>query len=116
MKVYVLIPSYEPDEALLQLCEQLEEQGVKDVVIVDDGSGADYADIFEAVAKKHKYTVVRNAVNMGKGRALKNAFNYMLNLEEDIIGCVTCDSDGQHSVADIRKCMQMLKENPMRSF
>lgn len=112
MKVYIVIPAYEPDDALVQLCEQLKEQGLNDIIIVDDGSGNEYAHIFEHVSKKFDCLVLKHAVNLGKGRALKNAFNYMLNLDEDIIGCVTCDSDGQHSVADIKKCIDMLIMHP----
>jgi putative flippase GtrA len=45
---------------------------------------------------------------MGKGRALKTAFNYCLNEYEDLIGVITADSDGQHTSGDIRKCMDAL--------
>lgn len=112
MKVYIVIPAYEPDDALVQLCEHLKGQGLNDILIVDDGSGNGYTHIFEKVSKEFGCEVLKHAVNMGKGRALKNAFNYLLNLDEDIIGCVTCDSDGQHSVSDIKKCIDMLIKHP----
>ena len=43
--------------------------------------------------------VLQHAVNLGKGRALKNGFNEFLNLYQDnpdILGIITVDSDGQH--------------------
>lgn len=110
-RVPIIIPSYEPDQALLQLSADLYNQGLRDVVVVDDGSGPDYTAVFEAVEKEYGFTVLRHAVNLGKGRGLKTAFNYLLNRKEDILGCVTADSDGQHTPKDIQRCIQALEEH-----
>lgn len=47
--------------------------------------------------------IFRHAVNLGKGRALKNAFNYAFTEwgMEDCAGVITVDSDGQHTVEDV---------------
>lgn len=47
--------------------------------------------------------IYRHAVNLGKGRALKNAFNYAFTEwgMEDCAGVITVDSDGQHTVEDV---------------
>ncbi len=110
--VPVVIPAYEPDEKLIKLLEELKTEGVFPVVVVDDGSeGASYGHLFEA-AKELGAIVLKHAVNMGKGRALKSAFNFCLNEYEDVVGVVTADSDGQHTVSDIKKCIAGLLEDP----
>ncbi|MBQ6798316.1 MAG: bifunctional glycosyltransferase family 2/GtrA family protein [Oscillospiraceae bacterium] len=111
-RVPVVIPSYEPDAQLLQLCEALSAKGLTDVVIVDDGSGPDYASLFETAEHTYHFTVLRHAVNLGKGRGLKTAFNYLLNRGGDLLGCVTADSDGQHTPEDILRCIEALEQSP----
>ena len=108
----VIIPAYEPDEKLIKLMDDLFADGISPVVVVDDGSDIHrYGNIFEEV-KKRGAVVLRHAVNMGKGRALKSAFNYCLNEFDQLVGVVTADSDGQHSPEDIRKCMEELTSYP----
>lgn len=112
-QIPVIIPSYEPDEKLLNLLKRLSDAQMERVVIVNDGSkGKEYDDIFSKIEQDFPYIVLRHAVNMGKGRALKTAFNYCLNTYPDMIGCVTIDSDGQHTVNDMLACMEKLYENP----
>ncbi len=108
----VIIPAYEPDDKLIKLIEDLSAKDISPVVVVDDGSDAGtYGRIFEG-ARDRGAVVLRHAVNMGKGRALKTAFNYCLNEYDDLLGVVTADSDGQHSPEDIKKCMEELKSSP----
>lgn len=107
----VIIPSYEPDEKLIALLHALQREGISHVVVVDDGSGAQYESFFAQAAAMENCTVLYHAVNLGKGRALKTAFNYCLKEFDDLPGCVTADSDGQHTPQDILACMRRLWEN-----
>ena len=45
-EIPIIIPSYEPDEKLIGLLKQLKEAGFKNIVVVDDGSGAEYMHFF----------------------------------------------------------------------
>lgn len=110
----VLVPSYQPDERLIKLCDSLSQAGIKDVVIVDDGSEESYQEIFNLIKKDYRYTVLHNAVNLGKGRALKHGFNYVLWEYRNAVGVVTADSDGQHSVKDILRCYEAMVDNPKK--
>lgn len=110
--VVLLIPSYEPGHDVLDLCTRLEEEGFRDIVFIDDGSGTEYREIFDEIESRHHFRILRHAVNLGKGRALKSGFNYVLNEFPDAAGAVTADSDGQHTPEDIRKCMKALAEHP----
>ncbi|MCR5769959.1 MAG: bifunctional glycosyltransferase family 2/GtrA family protein [Butyrivibrio sp.] len=113
-KYKIIIPAYEPDERLLTFIKELKNTLSSEVIIIDDGSGPEYEYIFKTLSNDYDCIVLKHYVNMGKGRALKDAFNYCLNTYPDMTGCVTADSDGQHTPFDIFKCMQELYNNPDR--
>ena len=109
-KIVLIIPAYEPDDRLITLLEEIRKDYHGHIVVVNDGSGNEYDKYYEA-ARRYNCEVIEHFVNMGKGRALKNAFNYCLNTYPDIVGCVTADSDGQHLPVDIYRVMQELYDN-----
>ena len=98
----VLIPAYEPGDSLISLIRELRSQpSVPDVLVVDDGSGPDFDEIF-ALARIHGATVHRYPVNRGKGHALKTGF--AIARRHYLGEAVACaDSDGQHKVPDIMR-------------
>src|SRR5262249_16001168 len=54
-----------------------------------------------------------HAVNLGKGQALKTAFNhYLLRCPQDSVGVVTADADGQHLPADVLRVAETLERGP----
>lgn len=109
----IIIPAYEPDEKLLDLIENLEGSDItQPIVVVDDGSNKDKQFIFNKIKEHEGIKVLHHAVNMGKGRALKTAFNYLLIEYSELMGCITIDADGQHRVEDMIKCMNALEQNP----
>ena len=134
----IIIPAYEPDERLIELLASMlpaeesanepagtETASLQDaahpgtapgpVVIVDDGSGDACREIFEKAAlyvNKLGGAILTHEVNKGKGRALKTAFAYVLKTWPDAIGCVTADSDGQHTAACIASVQKALEANP----
>jgi len=82
------------------------------IVVVDDGNGSDYEAIFQSVQQVPDTSLLTNAVNLGKGAALKHGMNYILVNYPACTGVVTADADGQHSAADILKIAAELKEKP----
>lgn len=111
----VVIPAYEPDRRLIDLLEDFRKKNIRCVILVDDGSGEKYREIFEEaeqIIQKLGGTILTHEVNRGKGRALKTAFAYVLENMPVACGVVTADSDGQHSVECIRAVMQRLREKP----
>ena len=114
-RVGIVIPAYEPDERFLTLLRDLDAENMGTIYAVDDGSGPDYAAIFEAAApliEKSGGTLLRHEVNRGKGRALKTAFDYILKNEPEMLAAVTADSDGQHTVNCIKRVIGAVIENP----
>ncbi|SFT23635.1 bifunctional glycosyltransferase family 2/GtrA family protein [Paenibacillus sp. BC26] len=106
----ILIPSYEPDDRLIALIHDLREATDDSILVVDDGSGEDYRDIFDTV-KDAGCTVLTHPTNQGKGLALKTGFDYVRRQgHEDEVICA--DSDGQHLPDDILKIKKALHEYP----
>ena len=112
--IVFLIPSFQPTDILFGLIEELRRASAAPVVIVDDGSGAGYAPILDRVRQVANVTVLTNAVNLGKGSALKHGMNHILVHHPDCIGVVTADADGQHAVADILRVAEGLRSDPDR--
>ncbi len=110
----IIIPAYEPEEGLIDFIKELRSQIASDIILVDDGSGEEYKGIFDRLQEDLGCVVLTHYRNMGKGRALKDAFNFCLNSYEDMKGCITADSDGQHSPKDIERCMNELAAYPDR--
>lgn len=108
--VVVLIPAYKPDAKMLPLCRALRGKGL-DVLLVDDGGGAQYRPLFDE-AEALGCAVVHHAVNLGKGRALKTGLNEALNRYESLAGVVTADADGQHAPEDIVRVRDALLAHP----
>lgn len=108
----LVIPSYEPDERLITLLQNIPQNYFCGVLVINDGSSSKYDSIFNRIKGLDFVTLLKHSVNLGKGRALKTAFNYALCKYDNFIGCVTADSDGQHSVTDIIKISEELKAFP----
>ncbi len=111
MGVTIIIPSYNPDEKLIEVVKSLVAEGFDDLLIVNDGSAADNLRYFEIVAAYKECTVISHDVNKGKGRALKTAFEYCIKNRTGVDGVVTVDGDNQHKAADIRKCCESMISN-----
>lgn len=102
----VLIPAYEPDELLLQFLEKLQAEGLP-CLVVDDGSGPAYAEVFrraEACAR-----VVGYPENRGKGGALKYGMAHIRKNLPQYRYFITADADGQHAVEDVLQVRNLIR-------
>lgn len=106
----VIIPAYKPDEKLIGLLKTLQETSAARLLVVNDGSGEAYEDIFSQV-KKMGCTLLVHPQNKGKGAALKTAFRYLLEEGKGETLC-TADADGQHLPADILRCLEEAEAHP----
>ncbi|WP_074627639.1 bifunctional glycosyltransferase family 2/GtrA family protein [Streptococcus gallolyticus] len=112
--VVIVIPSYEPDERLLELLRNIREKENQafDIVLVDDGSGVEFTSLFAEAQSKYACHLQRHTENRGKGRALKTAIAYILDNFPSTKGIVTIDSDGQHTYEDMMKCLAEFLQHP----
>lgn len=104
----VLIPAYRPPPALAQLVNELAARGFEQILVVDDGSGPDYAPLFEQLRRTPQVLLLRHEANRGKGEALKTGLRHAL--ETGAAGVVTADADGQHLAEDIERVARRLAE------
>lgn len=103
--VCVVIPMYNEGTVVADVI-----RGVRDhfgqVVCVDDGSRDDSARVAAAAGA----TVVRHAINLGQGAALKTGIDHALECTSaDYI--VTFDADGQHRVSDAIRMVETAMRN-----
>lgn len=110
-EIWIIIPSLEPDEKMISLIEDLTKEGFRNIVIVNDGSNEDYTRLYELAKEKYDCKVLTHGVNLGKGRAIKTALNYLIT-ESNAFGAITVDSDGQHKINDIVALSKKVTEHP----
>jgi putative flippase GtrA len=108
----VVIPAYQPGRALVDLVRDLAGAAMTAVVVVDDGSGPRYRFIFDETLQLGNVRVLRHAINLGKGAALKTGINYALVEYPGLTGIVTADADGQHNPPDIRNVAKRFVQSP----
>ena len=106
-ETYILIPSYKPDHLMIELLVKLKNEGF-DIIVVNDGSGPEYEDIFKD-AERYA-TILSHEKNRGKGAALRFGFTYVNLNPNGHKYVITCDSDGQHAVSDIIRVDDKLHE------
>ena len=109
-KRYVLLPAYQPTALLPSLARELRLAGFT-VVVVDDGSGPDYAVVFDAA--RPYATVLSYPENRGKGHALKHGLRWIGNTAASFDVVVTMDADGQHTVADAQRLARAAQDAPL---
>ncbi len=111
-RIPLVIPAYKPDHKLLEFLERLREVQITEVILVDDGSGEDYSEIFRRAKEEFGCHIVKLYTNMGKGFALKMGFNQVLATYPDAVGCVTTDCNGSFFPEDILAVMEELSAYP----
>ncbi|MBR4412034.1 MAG: glycosyltransferase family 2 protein [Lachnospiraceae bacterium] len=112
MNATVIIPSLNPDEKIISTVKSLIDEGFDDIVLVDDGSDEEHKVRFEEAKAFPGVTLLVHEVNKGKGRAMKTAFEYILNNRPNRPSVITVDGDGQHLATDVKKCIEKLEVNP----
>lgn len=104
MKYVPVIPCYNPPEVFSNIILELYSMGVRDAIIIDDGSNNKR--IF-SIANKKGYTVIEHNTNKGKGEAIKSGIRYYRkHFINKYKGIVMIDCDGQHRVWDMDKVGQ----------
>ena len=100
MKEVILIPSLDPDGALVGLVRELIAAGFQRILVIDDGSAGENQHLFKT-AEKLGAVVCHHETNLGKGAAIKTGLTKVTETFPDVSCVITADGDGQHSTADI---------------
>jgi len=105
--IVVIIPTYDPNDTIMSEFMSKLQKEFKNIIVVNDGCRSEFDDFFKKMGEK-KIKILRNNVNLGKGMALKHAYNYVLNEYPKCKGVVSADCDGQHTVEDIKKIAEVV--------
>ena len=106
----ILIPSFEPDKKFINYVQQLKNY-FSSIVVVNDGSKAEYQPIFDSINQYDEVQVIGYNTNKGKGYALKHGYKYINDTIHDYSGIITVDCDGQHLVEDVYQIAEQLNQN-----
>lgn len=110
-KSIALIPAYKPDGRVLEVARSLSDLGFCKILAVSDGNPPEYEPVLSALEALPGVTLLRHSVNMGKGRALKTAFDYILKTWPGH-GAVCVDCDGQLGGKDAVRAAELCREHP----
>jgi glycosyltransferase involved in cell wall biosynthesis len=105
----VLVPTYDNPATIRGVVESARRY-VDDVVVVDDGSGAEGRRAVDELAEQSLAHVVHRPRNGGKGAAVKTGF-----LAARELGCthaLQVDADGQHETSDIPRFLDASRAEP----
>ena len=108
--IYILVPSYNPDENTMdEFLKELKKE-FKNILIINDGS---INKMYFDKLKEEGYEIITNYVNLGKGRALKNGINYILNTYKKTEGIITYNKEGIRLKYDIYEdiCFEKFFDN-----
>jgi glycosyltransferase involved in cell wall biosynthesis len=97
-RLAVAIPAFEAAASIATVVRRVLAMSAE-VIVVDDGSGDGTGDAARACG----IPVLTHAVNLGKGRALKTAFDHLFGSGYDAV--VTIDADGQHPPEEMPKLL-----------
>ena len=104
--IIVVIPALNPLQSLLSFVEQLKAKEIEKVLIINDGSEEKYMPIFEELKNQSHCIVLEHNRNVGKGRALKTGFDYILKNEKKVEGLLTVGAHGQHTATDVELMLE----------
>lgn len=103
----IIIPVYNEARVLRVVVEEVLKL-FPFVVCIDDGSSdSSYDEI-----KSTEAHCVRHPINLGQGAALQTGIDYALQFS-DVKYFVTFDSDGQHSLSDVKKMLKVIEEEKL---
>lgn len=103
-KVCCLIPAFNEARTISKVVAGAKKY-IDDIIVVDDGS----EDSTHTLAQEAGALVIRHSRNLGKGKALRTGFSYVLQNGFDAV--ITLDADGQHDPAEIVKFLSELNSN-----
>ena len=102
----VLIPTYNNAGTLAQVISDVKEYA-SDVIVVNDGSTDNTAEILTAI---EDIRIISYAENRGKGYALKLGLSKAYEWGYRYV--ITIDSDGQHYADDIAVFVERIEQSP----
>lgn len=108
--IAILIPAYRPDRRLNHLIDGLRQMNFQRIVVVDDGSGARYAPVFNE-AWLQGARVLYHDRPCGYGASIKTGLRWLCVTASDT-GVVVASGDGRHTPTDVGRVASELSAAP----
>ena len=102
-EVWIVVPAYNEAPRIRAALSQLIQASVGNIVVIDDGSKDNTADIVSGLP----VWLLRHPFNCGQGAALQTGIEFALQRNADIL--VTFDSDGQHSADELHRVIDPIR-------
>lgn len=88
--ILLVLPTFNNEETLKSVIQESQKY-IKSILIINDGSTDRTIDILNQINNIH---IISHPVNLGKGQALRTAFNFAI--KHNFSHVITMDTDGQH--------------------
>ncbi|MFT7615538.1 MAG: glycosyltransferase involved in cell wall biosynthesis [Candidatus Woesearchaeota archaeon] len=105
-QIFFVIPAYNEGTVLVSVLKNLQKEGYKNLIVIDDGS----TDNTQENMQPLNIIYLKHVVNRGQGAALQTGIEYAKN-QDKCKYIVTFDSDGQHRIADLPHMLPLLEKN-----
>ncbi|MBM3205474.1 glycosyltransferase family 2 protein [Candidatus Shapirobacteria bacterium] len=108
-KIALLIPAFNEEKYITQVIKNCASYRLP-MVVINDGSLDQTAQVVGKLIKRGKYPLIllHHNQNKGKGAALNTGFKYAMS--KNYQGVITLDADAQHDAKEIKKFLQMIKQ------
>lgn len=106
----IIIPAYNEEFTIGKILDNIISTGAEafaDILVINDNSNDDTEKV--AAQYRAKIILINHIFNMGYGAALKTGYAYATKNKYDYI--IQLDADGQHSVENIEKLHNKIREN-----
>lgn len=106
-----VIPAFKPDGKLNNTVSELLALDGFSVVVIDDGSGEEYRELFSRLDERA--VVLTHETSLGSGAALKTAFRFIEtgDMPDPDGGVVTIDLNGGYTAEDVISVTEKWREN-----
>lgn len=111
MKIAVIIPALDPEDTLLTFVQGIMDTGLKNIIIVNDGSQNSCMPFFDKL-ERIGCIVYHIKQNMGKGYCLKYGLKKAKRLFPDLGGVITAEANKQHRPEDLLRVAKALNRHP----
>ena len=101
MTTITIIPAFNEEKSIANVIKETQKY-TDDILVIDDGS----TDKTSQISADNGAYTIKHPTNMGKGVALKSGFDYIKDLNYDII--ITIDADNQHNPNEIPKLIEAI--------
>lgn len=117
MGTYIIIPSYNANEKLTVLIEDIYANHPF-IILIDDGSTKlKSQQILKNICINYPNIILlKHESNKGKGAAIKTGILYVINSLPLSTNIITADDDGQHTAYDVLNIISKINDDPEHFF